>query len=495
MSAATGENQEPGAENLETRVSGSWFSVHSSTIHLSRADWNVLRWLLPLALLHGLLFLMLMPPWQHYDEPAHFLYAAEIAAGELNNPGEASVAIRREIVDSMYRFRFYDPGVRPNLLINTPLSVGEDQRVHPPFYYTLVAQPLRFMRYLGVEQQLYVARSLSLFFYVLTIVAAWRVAVIALDDEPLMQIVLPLLLVLNPTFADLMSAVNSDVLVNMAVTVSLLGAVLLVRDGLRPTGLALALLGIGVALMTKRTALPAGIPLALALFWAIRRRPLTWWVGLLGLTWVLGLLSIAGLQLTSISGDSGTHTVLVARPWLITLDETYLRLDLDAWIRSLSDSERIGMRYYGLVIVGFTSFWARFAWGNIAPEAVWDWALLALSGIAIAGMIQGSIRFASALPLWQRRCIWIFTLAVAVAWLSLYARLHPLPEDPTARIYYPTGRYMFWAMLPSVWLLTLGIQWISPARWRSYTPLGLLLFFSLFDLAVLTITVIGYYYR
>ena len=36
-------------------------------------------WLIPLALCHGLLYMLILPPWQHYDEPPHFEYAWLIA--------------------------------------------------------------------------------------------------------------------------------------------------------------------------------------------------------------------------------------------------------------------------------------------------------------------------------------------------------------------------------------------------------------------------------
>src|ERR1043166_5426812 len=70
--------------------------------------------LLLLALLHGLLYLAIVPPWQHYDEPTHFEYARLIAL--WNRPpilNEADLTTNREIADSMYRFRFWTPGVRP----------------------------------------------------------------------------------------------------------------------------------------------------------------------------------------------------------------------------------------------------------------------------------------------------------------------------------------------------------------------------------------------
>ena len=69
---------------------------------LVAAPWDFeLRWLvlaLVIALVHGLLYVLLVPPWSHYDEPAHFEYVALIARhSRLPRPDEVDVALRREL--------------------------------------------------------------------------------------------------------------------------------------------------------------------------------------------------------------------------------------------------------------------------------------------------------------------------------------------------------------------------------------------------------------
>ncbi|HMQ30874.1 MAG TPA: hypothetical protein PKD53_09105 [Chloroflexaceae bacterium] len=461
---------------------------------LAAGELTVLRWLVPLALLHGLLYLVLLPPWQHYDETAHFLYAAEVAAGELEAPGPASVALRREIAASMYRFRFYPPGFRPDLVSPQPPEVGINQRVHPPLYYALVALPLRPLGALSVEVQLYAARAVSLALYALTIVAAWRVAVALAPDEPAVQWAIPLLVLLAPAFADIMAAVNNDVLLNFSLTVALLGAVLLVRDGPRPLPLALAGLGLLVAVLTKRTALVATIPLALALFWALYRRPMRWWtLPLIALGAAAGL-GLAILEPAVATGPSGDHVVLAVRPWFADLSQRYLRVSLDELVRSLSDPTLVGDRYRALVAVAFAGYYGHFAWGGLAVHPAWTAALAALALVATGGLLAGRVGARDRLPLWQRRALWVFLAAVVVAWVSIFIRLHPLPplNQP---VYIPRGRYMFWTMVPTLWLLALGLAWAAPGRWRPYAPAALVIFFVCLDLAALLWTVVGHYYR
>jgi len=455
------------------------------------AEWAVVRWLLPLALLHGLIYLALVPPWEHYDEPGHFLYAAEIAAGELGGRGPSAVSISREVADSMYRHRFLGGAFRPDLLQPGPVRVGEDQRVHPPFYYAVVGAILKPARFLSVEVQLYLARALSLVLYALTIITAWRITVAVLPNQPLAQLAIPLMVLLNPAFTDLMTALNNDVLLNFALTVALLGAVLLVRDGLSPARLLLMLLALGVAVAVKRTALAAILPLALAVVWGAHRNKLSFQVCLMGVALCL-VVAYASLELVLVGGLSESHWVLAPRPWLASLDRQYLRLDLASWFRSVSDMTLAGQRYQLLASVGFVSFWARLSWGNVALPPAWDWLFAGLVFGSLLGLVVGARRASAQFPLWQRRCLWLFALTITVACLALVARLHPLPpiDQP---IYVPRGRYVFWAILPVTCLLCLGYQWLLPLRWRSLGLWALVAFFAVTDITALAVLANAYY--
>lgn len=465
--------------------------LRAPRLRLAAAERGVLRWLLPLALAHGLLYLFLVPPWQHYDEPNHFEYAAQIAIGEGITPGEGSVQLSREIADSMYRHRFWPPGVRPDLLSPGPVLLGFSQRLHPPLYYHLIALPIGPTRYLAVETQLYLARAVSMLLYALTVLAAWRIAVVMAPDEPATQLAFPLLVLFTPAFADLMAAVNNDVLLNMAATTALLGAVLLIRDGPRPAALALAGFGALVAVLTKRVGL-AVVPLVgLALLWALRRHPVRRrLVAGIGLAMFV-VAGVAAFRPVMVEGPGGPHPVLAARSWLVALDAAYLRLDVDNWIRSVSDPDLIGQRYQTLVVVAFTSFWARFAWGHVSAGVVWDWMFAMLALAALLGLARGFfLRARQAVPLWRRRCLWLFFGAVTLGWMAIFARLHPLPPLEVG-VYIPRGRYMFWAIVPTLWLLLLGLRLLLPAGWRlagTWLLVALMLMFDLVALVTIATT-------
>lgn len=457
----------------------------------ARASYHPLRWLIPLALLHGLLFLAIVPPWQHYDEPPHFEYAWLIANhGHIPSFIEVNPELRREVADSMYGYRFYPDGRRPDLLVADGPGLGENQRVHPPLYYALAALPLRLASGLAVDQQLYLVRALSLAFYVLTIIVAWRVACVVVPDEPLMQLAMPLLLMLTPTFVDIMTGMNNDVLVNFCAAALLLGCVLLIREGPRPLTLLLATLALGVALSTKRTAVILIIPYLASLTWAWRREALRAWA-------VAGALVIGALALAAgleIGRAADGRQLLTVRPWLDQFDTTYLRLYVDDWVRSVSDVERAGELYPLLLNIGFTSFWVRFGWGGVVTPPWVDWAMVTLCALCGVGLLLQGWRARGQLPLWQRRCIWLFLAILVLGVMSMVVRLHPLPSTD-ARPYIPRGRYIFTAMLPTIWLLALGWQGLLPERWRPYGPLLLVGIWAALDIMVWSSILAEAFYR
>src|SRR4030065_802809 len=99
--------------------------------------------LLLVSLINGLLYLFLVPPWQHYDEPGHFEYAWLIAHwSRLPDPNEYDPVMRRQLASSMIEHGFYDGlGFVPDLTsLDQPAWVGVPQIDVPQ----LVSQTLGF---------------------------------------------------------------------------------------------------------------------------------------------------------------------------------------------------------------------------------------------------------------------------------------------------------------------------------------------------------------
>jgi hypothetical protein len=439
--------------------------------------------LLALALLHGLLYLAVIPPWQHYDEPTHFEYVRLVVLLDRRPAlNETDIATNREIADSMYRFRFWAPGIQPDLASPSAPNIGFSEKVHPALYYAVAAVPVRWTKLLPVEAQLYAARLVAVVFYLLVVAVSWRIATLLAPDRPLLQLAAPLMLILVPAFADQMSAVNNDALVNFSTAALLLGCILLIRYGARPLPLALATLALLVGVMAKRTALVGLVPFTLALFWSFQRRPLRWWVWPAVLA-ALGLAVGVGVFTPGAAGWS-------FRPWVVALNRDYLRLPLDQISGSLQEFIQGFQNYPFLFDVLFTSFWARFGWGSIGLGEGVDWALRVVALASCAGLLIRGIASRDTPVVWRRRSIWLFIVTILVAWLAVIVRFEVQSGN-----YIPRGRYLHLVIIPAIWLLTLGFERLFPRRWRAYGLLGLGIFFVVIDTVAWAAILSNVFYR
>ncbi|PKN94130.1 MAG: hypothetical protein CVU44_06935 [Chloroflexi bacterium HGW-Chloroflexi-6] len=244
--------------------------------------------ILALGLLHGLLYVFIIPPWQHYDEPGRFEYAWLLA----NRPGlpqenDHDPAMRREMAASMIERNFFrGMGFQSNLIAQSePVWIGLSQVTDPPLYYGLVALPLRLARTSDIAFQLYLGRLVSLLFYLASLAAAYGLtADLTAPGHPLRWMV-PGSLALLPGYTDLMTAVNNDVAAIMFFSFFLWGGVRLIRHGFsvwRLLWLASAAL---LCYWTKNTVFLALPLLLLALLLALFQKRWRWvpWLALAAL--------------------------------------------------------------------------------------------------------------------------------------------------------------------------------------------------------------------
>jgi hypothetical protein len=219
-------------------------------------------WILPLVLLlglvHGLVYLFVFPPWQHYDEPSHLEYALLIAQrGSLPKSGDYDLAMRQEIASSMQATGFWRGQVAPplNFWSQSPPGIGVDELVHPPLYYGLVALAELPFTHQSVETKLYVARLCSLGFYLMVLASAYGLVAEAFPRRRWLPGVVAAFLALLPPFADRMSSVNNDVGATAVTSALLWAAVILARRGLSLRRVLLVLLLAVLCIVTKSTAL------------------------------------------------------------------------------------------------------------------------------------------------------------------------------------------------------------------------------------------------
>lgn len=258
---------------------------------------NIWITVLAVALLQGIFYLFLIPPWQHYDEPTHFEYAWLFA--QLGHPpthGDQDQAMRRTVALSMQEHHFYHNLAAP-ALDGDYVDIGLSQLDHPPAYYALVSLPLRFTHHLEITTQLYVARSVSLLLFVATIAIATGLMSELTPPGHLLRLAVPLIIALFPSVADVMTAVNNDAGAVAAASLLLWGMVRMLRMGLAWHTIAWVVVAALLVLLTKNTAalLVVLVPLAfLVAVWIQQGWSWRWFAGAAVALGVVLVLAVVG---------------------------------------------------------------------------------------------------------------------------------------------------------------------------------------------------------
>ena len=251
--------------------------LHHPAVAARALAWRMPALLAALTLLHGLLYIALLPPWQTPDEPTVFEYAALVGQlGRVPANADRDLALERRITDSLMRQHFFEyltghpPPVPPNDLEQArasffmPRQVGSD----PPLYFILAALPLKLLGARPIEQQLLALRLLSLLFTTATVLCAYAAARELLPHARGFALAVALGLALQPMFVFIGAGAGNDSLANLIGTAICWLLIRLLRCGVslrRAAGL-LGLLLAGV--LTKRTLLPETLLLTLlALGW------------------------------------------------------------------------------------------------------------------------------------------------------------------------------------------------------------------------------------
>jgi hypothetical protein len=162
----------------------------------------------------GTFWVGLIAAWDHHDEPSHFQYIRRLVDEDhLPIPGEENWKLNRQILKSMIWNGFFE---RMNLkpVLSAPKEPiyfpGYSQYTEPPAYYYAASLAVRLLLTENITRQMFGARLVSLFFFLLTVVAAWGTArEITSYGHPL-RWMLPLSVAFFPTLIDIMTAVNND---------------------------------------------------------------------------------------------------------------------------------------------------------------------------------------------------------------------------------------------------------------------------------------------
>jgi hypothetical protein len=264
------------------------------------------------ALLHGMIYLWIQPPWQHYDEPGHFEYAWLLAHPEEQNQPEGNVAIRREIAASMIEHHFFeeDALIKPNLMLaDEEVWIGVSQVGDLPVYYWLVSIPLRIIANFDITLQMHSARFVSLFMFLVTVFSSYGFACELTPNGHSLRWSLPLSIALLPSFVDVMTAINNDVGATCFASLFLWAAVRMLVRGFSWKRAVMVTVFAVLAIFSKTTVVVIAVVLPIVMLAALI--PSRWHKKFL---WLLGgVVLLAIFALIDINGLSNWHTLFSTR--------------------------------------------------------------------------------------------------------------------------------------------------------------------------------------
>jgi len=419
---------------------------------------QILLLLIAVALVRGLIYAGLTVPWsQAHDEEIHFIETKAVV--DQWTSGQSSLNWPQEMAATFAPFPKWRWNETPERAVNlvdfqnrylgTERSISLSYRVYGWAAQFLVRQDLLF--------QLFTLRVVSVFMTAGTIIFAFLSAREIFAKATVVQILVPWLILFNPSFMVINSAINDGNLTVFATSGAFFLLLLDVKQSRLGWRAALAIALTTIALWSKATAyflLPVWGVLLSVVAWRIGRRYWPW------------LGTIAGLLLVAL---------------LFLPDYFKIRL-LQIWTFAQSGDLADGMAYafsFDYLRDTFASFWIilGFLVYRLAPG--WYMLLFSLTALSILGLLLYFWRFFKqpkpALAGQQKGLL--LSLLFAGAAIGVLLAYVALRNSDGMRL----GRYIFPAIVPISILLVAGWRELLPARWQDMGLMLLIAFFFLFD--------------
>ncbi|HIC90269.1 MAG TPA: DUF2142 domain-containing protein [Anaerolineae bacterium] len=425
-----------------------------------------MKWVLMLlALVQGLTYAALVPPWQAPDEPRHFEVVRLVAAqGRVPSSLTVDPSLEQEIIASMRAAGYWRWGFSlvadfpefPVTCFDEIYPEPAHQFYQPPLYYLLAATVLRLAPDLSTLEQLYLLRGLSAVLLALAVLFADEAAAALFPTDMALRTGMPAFVALLPMAGFLGGAVTNDALVLPVEALLWWMSLLTLRDPSwrRAAGMLVAALALA---FTKRTGLASALTVfgMTAWLWLTRRkqgiedtgartRRGGHWIGI----WKLGvgLVIVVALAVWQAWGRLEQYFHLPGEVGQFLRDGTYWQaLGETPWLPWL-----------GML---FQSFWARFGWLNVPLPGLIYWIIGVASLLALTGLLCQRGKWVSSiwgLPLFSAGFLLTLALILGKEILFLSYRAGVVPQ----------GRYLFPVLIPIAMLYVLG--WLScvPSKHR-----------------------------
>jgi len=398
-----------------------------------------------------------MPPWGLLDEQQHFHYIQMIA-----EEGRAPVMWRdrlpERIVDSIFAVKRYVTLGATQMPSREEFNAAFDSHSyeghHPPLYYLLMA-PFYLLGPSDIVGNLFSLRIVGVLLSGITLVLTWASTHWLWPEAPFIAVVATLFVALNPERAASAGRVNNDLMVEIACAGAFACLALSWKYGTSWRRAILIGIGCGVAVLSKLSAwviLPA-VTLGWILAGSTRHQSLKRVT-----SQILAIVAIAGMCLVSVTVR---NVALYGEP-------TGVRAFVERIppLVSGSLSERIATGAADLVRNNWAITWDGARVITKPSAALMQLALIILSGMLAYKLVRAWIQRDTRLATTARGALVIggtALLVTAVATLLGYVQgLTPVIQ----------GRFLLPALLPSAWLVGLGVWWLGQ-HWRA--PIAVLL--------------------
>jgi hypothetical protein len=381
---------------------------------------------------HGIIYIFLIPPWQHYDEPTHFEYAWLLAnQGDGHDGGrqlaQYDQAMRREVAASMIEHDFFvRMGFQSNLLAqDEPVWIGISQRGDPALYYWITSIPLRILRATDVTFQLYVTRMASFLLYLFAALCFIFFAREITSESSSLRLILPAAIALLPGFVDIMTATNNDVGAVAFFSLFLWSGVRLMRRGFSWLTLLVFFAATAACMVTKINVIIAAILVALPILFTLftgRLRPVAWAVIGLGVLTVI----VASLGWGAPAGWISNHPHAPQ----VRLKTSQAPLGRQVWRFQPSENPS-SSRFYQI----YPSSSARQLAGEIITVGAWIWGSSA-NGIPLPRVETTNQTFSQSVPVTPEPTFYAYSIQIPEDVQRIFFALDIPAIDVESEIYY-----------------------------------------------------------
>jgi hypothetical protein len=220
--------------------------------------------LFTLTLARGILYSVVIPPWQAPDEPGHVEYAVLLAEKRrFLNSEDSSPRLQQQILLSMKEFDFWrhlgrqEPQTTPqsfsqdSSLVLSGTQLGDES----PLYYLVPALALILSGIQDTLLQLYVLRWFSVVLSSATVATSYLVTVELFPKDRFMRTAVPALAIFLPMFAYMGSAANSDALAVLLCSLLFWQLVILFKKGANWRSVSAVVSLACLSVVAKKTAL------------------------------------------------------------------------------------------------------------------------------------------------------------------------------------------------------------------------------------------------